>query len=168
MTRDAIHVGKACAFAAVVILASCGDKTSAPASKSSGTRAGDASSDACEDECAQADGEASLTNDGGLLDASVDTPDAGSAVDAGTDTGPGGPPQPVGGQLFGLTPGESITLQNNSGDNLTLSANGTFTFANPVAGAGAYGVTISSLHLRARSHRPARHGTGAEPWGRRP
>src|SRR5580704_19220992 len=50
--------------------------------------------------------------------------------------------QPVGGQLFGLTPGESITLQNNSGDNLTLSANGTFTFANPVAGAGAYGVTI--------------------------
>jgi hypothetical protein len=48
----------------------------------------------------------------------------------------------VGGQLFGLTPGESITLQNNAGDNLTLSANGTFSFAKPIVGGGAYSVTI--------------------------
>jgi hypothetical protein len=67
-------------------------------------------------------------------------PDAGGAVDAATDTAPSGPPETVGGQLYGLTPGESITLQNNSGDNLTLSANGTFTFSKPVA--GAYSVTI--------------------------
>ena len=51
--------------------------------------------------------------------------------------------QPISGQLAGLTPGESITLQNNSGDNLTLSSNGTFTFATLVAGGGgAYNVTI--------------------------
>jgi hypothetical protein len=50
--------------------------------------------------------------------------------------------QPIGGQLAGLTPGESITLQNNSGDNLTLSSNGPFTFATPVAGDRAYSVTI--------------------------
>ncbi len=140
---DAIHTGKACAFAAVVILAGCADNASAPPTTSSGTRAGDASSDVCQVDCARGDGEAPVTNDGGLLDASVGTrPDAGGAIDAGTGTGPGGPPQPVGGQLYGLSPGESITLQNNSGDNLTLSANGTFTFAKPAAGGGPYSVTI--------------------------
>jgi hypothetical protein len=82
-----------------------------------------------------------LTNDGGLPDASVDA-QPGSSVDAGADAGPAGPPRTVGGQLAGLTPGESITLQNNSGDNLALSANGTFTFAKPVAGGAAYGVTV--------------------------
>ena len=54
----------------------------------------------------------------------------------------GAGPQRVGGQLSGLTPGESITLQNNSGDNLTLSSNGPFTFVTPVAGNGAYHVAI--------------------------
>ena len=138
VTGGALRVGRAYAFAAF-IMASCGDNTSAPSATGSGTMAGDAGSDACEDECTRSDGEAPVTNDGGLLDASVDT---GSAVDTGTDTGPGGPPQLVGGQLYGLTPGESITLQNNSGDNLTLSANAPFTFATPVAGGGAYSVTI--------------------------
>ncbi len=46
----------------------------------------------------------------------------------------------VGGQLYGLTPGESITLQNNSGDDLMLSANGMFTFPKSVA--GSYNVTV--------------------------
>ncbi len=50
--------------------------------------------------------------------------------------------QVIGGQLSGLSPGESITVQNNSGDNLTLSANGSFSFATPVPGGGAYDVTI--------------------------
>jgi concanavalin A-like lectin/glucanase superfamily protein len=136
-------IRNACAFAAAVVVASCGQNTSAPSATGSGTTASDAGSDACEDECARGDGAVPPTYDGGLLDASAGTrPDAGSAVDAGIDTGPAGPPQSVGGQLYGLTPGESITLQNNSGDSLTLSANGTFTFAAPVAGGGAYSVTI--------------------------
>jgi Concanavalin A-like lectin/glucanases superfamily len=111
--------------------------------------AGDAGADACQGECARDDGGASLTNDGALPDASADArPEDGGAVDAGSDTGrdtgPGGPSQPVGGQLSGLTPGESITLQDNSGDSLTLSSNGTFTFAAPVEGGRMYDVTILS------------------------
>ena len=124
-------------LAAIAIFAGCGDSTG------QGATASDAGSDACADDCARADAQAPPASDGGSLDASADTrPDAESAVEAGTDTGPGGPPQTVGGQLAGLTPGESITLQNNSGDNLTLSANGAFIFAKPVAGGGAYGVTV--------------------------
>jgi hypothetical protein len=132
-----------CAAGAVVILAGCGTEASAPSAPGSGTMAGDASDGACEDECARGDGEAPSASDGGSPDANgAMPPDGGSAADAGTDTGPAGPPQPVGGQLVGLTPGESITLQNNSGDDLTLSSNGPFTFAASVAGGGAYGVSI--------------------------
>jgi len=45
----------------------------------------------------------------------------------------------VSGTLSGLASG-SIVLQNNGADNLTLSANGTFTFATPIT--SAYNVTI--------------------------
>jgi len=62
------------------------------------------------------------------------------ACSSEADLGAG--PQPVSGQLTGLTPGESITLQNNAGDNLTVSSNGTFSFATPVAGGKSYSVTI--------------------------
>jgi sugar lactone lactonase YvrE len=46
----------------------------------------------------------------------------------------------VGGTVSGLT--GSVVLQNNSGDNLTVSANGAFTFATNVANGSAYHVTI--------------------------
>lgn len=49
----------------------------------------------------------------------------------------------VGGVLTGLSAGESITLQNNGGDDLTLTANGNFTFGTPVANGGNYAVTTS-------------------------
>ena len=48
----------------------------------------------------------------------------------------------VGGTLSGLSSGQSIVLQNNGGDDLTLSADGSFTFALPLADATAYTVTI--------------------------
>ena len=48
----------------------------------------------------------------------------------------------VGGTLSGLSSGQSIVLQNNGGDDLTLSADGSFTFASPLADATAYTVTI--------------------------
>ncbi len=135
--------GKAYAFAAMVLSASCADSTAAPPATGPGTKAGDAGIDACGGECGRSDGEAPPTNEGGSSDASVGArPDGGTEVESGSDTGAGGPPQSVGGQLAGLTPGESITLQNNSGDNLTLSANGAFTFAKSVAGGEAYKVTI--------------------------
>jgi hypothetical protein len=48
------------------------------------------------------------------------------------------------GTLSGLTNGMQVTLENNSADPLTLSANGPFTFPVPVAEFGAYNVTVSS------------------------
>jgi hypothetical protein len=54
----------------------------------------------------------------------------------------GGEVQPIGGQLRGLTPGETITLQNNLGDDLTLSSNGSFTFPTAVASGATYSVSI--------------------------
>jgi hypothetical protein len=47
----------------------------------------------------------------------------------------------IGGSISGLQ-GGSATLLNNGGDALTVSANGSFTFATPVAFGGSYAVTI--------------------------
>jgi hypothetical protein len=46
----------------------------------------------------------------------------------------------VGGSVTGLT--GSVVLQDNAGDNLTVSANGNFTFATSVASGSAYAVTV--------------------------
>ena len=48
----------------------------------------------------------------------------------------------VGGSISGLT--GTIVLQDNGGDNLTLTGNGTFAFATPLATASPYAVTIAS------------------------
>ena len=47
----------------------------------------------------------------------------------------------VGGTVTGLT-GSSVVLQDNQADNLTVSANGAFTFATALANGSAYGVTV--------------------------
>lgn len=49
----------------------------------------------------------------------------------------------IGGTVAGLS-GTGLVLQDNGGDNLTVSANGTFTFATSVATGGAYAVTVST------------------------
>ncbi len=49
----------------------------------------------------------------------------------------------IGGTISGLATGASVILQNNGGDSLTLTANGTFTFKTPVTGpTDAYAVTV--------------------------
>ena len=48
----------------------------------------------------------------------------------------------VGGTLAGLAAGDSVVLQDNAGDNLPLTANGTFQFATPVAFGQPYAVTV--------------------------
>jgi hypothetical protein len=48
------------------------------------------------------------------------------------------------GTLSGLTNGMQVTLENNSADPLTLSANGPFAFSVPVAEFGSYNVTVST------------------------
>jgi large repetitive protein len=50
---------------------------------------------------------------------------------------------PIGGVLSGLT-GTGLTLQDNGGDDLLVNANGTFTFATPVASGSGYLVTIKT------------------------
>jgi BspA type Leucine rich repeat region (6 copies) len=49
----------------------------------------------------------------------------------------------VGGTLTGLRAGETVTLQDNGSDNLTLSTNGTFTFPTALPNGHAYSVTVS-------------------------
>lgn len=48
----------------------------------------------------------------------------------------------VGGSLNGLAAGASVVLRNNGGDDLTLSANGSFSFATEVLSGNAYAVTV--------------------------
>ena len=48
----------------------------------------------------------------------------------------------IGGTVTGIPGGESVVLQNNAGDNLTVSADGPFQFATPIADGSAYNVTI--------------------------
>lgn len=48
----------------------------------------------------------------------------------------------VGGIITGLVAGESTVLQNNSGDDLTVSADGSFVFATPLTSGSSYAVTV--------------------------
>lgn len=50
----------------------------------------------------------------------------------------------VSGHVDGLAAGQSVTLQNNLGNNLTLSANGYFTFSAPLITAQTYSVTVAT------------------------
>lgn len=57
------------------------------------------------------------------------------------------PTYSVGGTLSGLLPAQSVTLYNNgdeSGDHLTLTNNGSFTFSSKIADVGKYGVTVAT------------------------
>ncbi|MDH5378189.1 MAG: lactonase family protein, partial [Gammaproteobacteria bacterium] len=49
----------------------------------------------------------------------------------------------VGGSVSGLS-GNGLVLQNNSGDNLSVSADGSFTFSTAIADTSAYAVTIQT------------------------
>ena len=49
----------------------------------------------------------------------------------------------VGGKVSGLSNGQTVTLQNNGGDDLTVNANGTFIFASALAQGASYAVTVS-------------------------
>jgi hypothetical protein len=50
----------------------------------------------------------------------------------------------VGGTLSGLAAGTQVTLDDNGGDPLTVTANGAFTFHTPVAYQGSYAVTVGT------------------------
>lgn len=50
----------------------------------------------------------------------------------------------VGGTVSGLAAGAVLVLQNNGGDDLSVSANGGFTFASPLPGGSAYAVSVKA------------------------
>ena len=51
----------------------------------------------------------------------------------------------VGGTLTGLPAGDTVTLQDNGSDNLTLSTNGTFTFPTALPNGHAFSITVSGV-----------------------
>jgi len=59
----------------------------------------------------------------------------------GTITTPPPPTYTVGGSVSGLS-GTGLVLQNNGGGNLSVNANGTFTFATPVTSGSPYKVAV--------------------------
>ena len=67
----------------------------------------------------------------------------------------------VGGTVSGLS--GTVVLQDNGGDNLSLSANGSFTFATPLSQGAAYSVTVLTNPF-GQSFAPCRTDRG--PWGR--
>ena len=72
----------------------------------------------------------------------------GGGGDSGPLPLPPPPPPPaaytVGGNVSGLDVGRSVILQDNGGDDLTVSANGAFTFAAKVSSGGSYAVTVGT------------------------
>jgi hypothetical protein len=71
---------------------------------------------------------------GGYADSAVAT------TTTGTTTTAAAPLQTIGGTVAGLS--GSLVLQNNLGDNLAVSANGTFTFATPLPASSPYSVKL--------------------------
>ncbi len=70
----------------------------------------------------------------------------------------------IGGTVTGLV-GGGLVLQNNGGDNLTVSANGAFTFPTSVSSGASYAVTVltqpgvADLHGRERDRHRRRAPT---------
>lgn len=64
----------------------------------------------------------------------------------------------LGGTLSGLAAGQTVVLQNQGGDDLRLSANGSFQFATPLASGAAYAVTVMTAPASQRC--TVTHGSG--------
>jgi large repetitive protein len=65
----------------------------------------------------------------------------------------------VGGTVSGLN-GTGLVLQDNGADNLTVSANGTFTFATAVASGSPYAVTVATAPSSPAQNCAVSNGTG--------
>jgi len=70
------------------------------------------------------------------MDATPDSPPADAAVDVAA------PLFAIGGTVTGLGSGDVVVLEDNGGDELTVSTNGTFSFATSLASGASYAVTI--------------------------
>src|ERR1700730_13590582 len=75
-------------------------------------------------------------------------------------SGGGTGPYSIGGTVTNLT-GTGLVLQNNAGDNLTVSAAGPFTFATKVASGGAHAVTVATQPTNPAQSCAVTGGSGA-------
>ncbi len=66
----------------------------------------------------------------------------------------------VGGTLTGLPAGDTVTLQDNGSDNLTLSTNGTFTFPTALPNGQSYSVTYIATTSRFGAYTFFTNGSG--------
>ena len=65
----------------------------------------------------------------------------------------------IGGTVSGLT-GTGLVLQDNGGNNLSVSASGSFTFTTAIASGGAYSVTVLTQPTRPNLHGDQRQRNG--------
>ena len=65
---------------------------------------------------------------------------------------------PIGGTVSGLS--GTVVLQDNGGDDLSVTPNGPFTFATPLADGAAYNVTVQDQPVRPDLHGLQRLGHG--------
>ena len=75
-----------------------------------------------------------------------------------TANGGGGTTYSVGGTVSGLS--GTVVLQDNGGDNLSVSANGSFTFATQLASGAGYAVTVQTNPSGSDLHGGQRLGHG--------
>ena len=66
----------------------------------------------------------------------------GGSYDSGGSAPMSGLTYTVGGMVSGLSAGKSVVLQNNGGNNLTVTQNGPFTFSAPINYVTGYDVTV--------------------------
>jgi len=86
-----------------------------------------------------------VVNGGGTLPAAVSVlgaPGAHGVSDVVVNCSAGAGPFTVSGTVAGLLPGNAVVLQDNGGNNASVSANGGFAFSTPLASGTAYAVTV--------------------------
>jgi hypothetical protein len=66
----------------------------------------------------------------------------------------------IGGTITGLAVGNSLVLQNNGGDDLTIHGNGNFTFPTGLRDGGAYDVVIQTQPAHPKHHCSVSNGSG--------
>ncbi|MEP4485994.1 MAG: hypothetical protein ABJ013_10225 [Halioglobus sp.] len=72
-------------------------------------------------------------------------------------------PATIGGLLTGLVAGDTLILQNNAGDDLTLTADGAFTFVTPVDSGDPYAVTVLTQPVGPSETCTVSNGSGTTP-----
>lgn len=69
------------------------------------------------------------------------------------------------GNVWGLNPGQTVTLLNNGGDSITVAAEGVFAFPTRVATGGSYAVTVGGQSVGPTCSVANNSGTGVIAYG---